>query len=75
MTFEISPKINLQMLILRGQSIQNRILSLKDSPKRLESKVKTEIELESRFWGGITDLILDDFGPLARKVTKAYRIA
>ena len=63
------------MLILRGQSIQNRILSLRDSPKRLESKVKTEIELESRFWGGITDLILDDFGPLARKVTKAYRIA
>ena len=75
MILEISPKIELPMLILKGQSIQNRLYALKDSIQRLESKVKTEIELESRAWGWIADLIVEDIGPLARKLTKAYRIA
>jgi len=75
MILEISPKIELQMLILKGQSIQNRLYVLKDSTRRLESKAKTEIELESRAWGWIADQIIDDTGPLARNITKAYRIA
>lgn len=72
MILEISPKIELQMLILKGQSIQNRLYVLKDSTRRLESKAKTEIELESRAWGWIADQIIDDTGSLARNITKAY---
>jgi len=75
MVLEISPKIELQMLILKGQSIHNRLYALKDDTRRLKSKAKTEIELESRAWGWIADLIIEDTGPLARKFTKAYRIA
>lgn len=75
MALAISPKIELQMLILMGQSIQNRLYSLKNSTGRLRSKAKTEIELESRIWGGIAELIVEDIGPLARDLTKTYRIA
>ena len=63
------------MLIFKGQSIQNRLCALKDSTRRLKNKAKTEIELESQFWGWIADQIIDDTGPLARNITKAYRIA
>lgn len=75
MILEFSPKIELQMLILRGQSIQNRLYSLKDSTRGLKSRAKNEIELESIIWGGIAELIVEDVGPLARNLTKTYRIA
>lgn len=75
MSLKMSPKIELQMLILRAISIQNRLYALKGSARGLKSKVKTDIELESRFWGGIANLIVEDIGPLARNVAKAYRIA
>ena len=75
MELKISPKIELQMLILRAISIQNRLYAWKGSTYGFETKVKTDIELESRLWGGIADLIVEDTGPLARNVTKAYRIA
>lgn len=75
MALEISPKLELQMLILKGQSIQNRLCSWKDSTRKLEIKAKTEIELESIIWGGIAEAILEDSGPLARNITKTYRIA
>ena len=74
MALEISLKIELQMLILKAQSIQNRLYTWKDSIRRLPSKVKTEIELESIVWGGIAELIVEDIGPLARDLTKRHRI-
>lgn len=74
-TLEMSPRIELQMLILRGGSIQNRLNAWKESIRGLKSRAKTDIELESRLWGGIADLIVEDIGPLARNFAKAYRIA
>jgi len=70
-----SPKIELQMLILSGRSIQNRLNAWKESTREFKSKARTGIELESRLWGGIADLIVEGSGPLARNAAKGYRIA
>lgn len=75
MVLEILPKIELQMLILNGQSIQNRLYILKKSSRGLRDRAKTDIELESIFWGVLAELIAEDTGPKAKSIAKRYRIA
>lgn len=75
MEFSISPKIELQLIIIRATSIQNRFYTWNQNTQGLKNKVKTTIEFESRLWEGIVDLFVEDVGPFARNITKTYRIA
>lgn len=75
MEINISPKIELQLFILRAIQLLNRFYAWEQNTQGLKEKIKTEIELESSLWGGIVDLFVEDLGPRAKNITKTIRVA
>jgi hypothetical protein len=69
---KISPKFELQMLILRGNTIETRLRTLRATDKNY---IESQAELEGLVKGGIVGLIIEELGPLVKKVTRDYRIA
>jgi hypothetical protein len=72
---EISPKIELQMLILKGQTIQNRLYVLKDSTRRLESKAKQKPHSHAKNFRSYLHLCYKFWDARCLKTLEAYYTA
>ena len=63
MELSLSPKIELQLLIIKAKVIQNRLYSWNQNTQRFKDKIKTTIDFESRLWGEIVDYFVEDLNP------------